>query len=155
MDWCILRSPELPERESLSKRVSLLSRYGTWALRFVLSASALMQLARDKSERLMLRPSTCHPRIGPGVSAGATLCVPNRSGSLNRKGVVSGSLSAAPLFQPCPSVVRLVGSLGAGEVDERKLRDSLLLPAGLAVLLHGPHNDLKVGGEMGWEWGLG
>ncbi len=29
------RQPALPEREFLSQRVSLLSRYGTWALRFV------------------------------------------------------------------------------------------------------------------------
>eukprot|EP00962_Isochrysis_galbana_P043581 scaffold16646_cov129-Isochrysis_galbana.AAC.1 len=49
---------ELPDSESLSRRVSFESRYGTCALFRVRSANALMQLASDNSDRLMFRPST-------------------------------------------------------------------------------------------------
>ena len=45
-----------PPRLSLSSRVSFESRYGMCPPRLLLSASALMQLARASRERLMLAP---------------------------------------------------------------------------------------------------
>ena len=53
----IIAETEVPESESRSRRVSFESRYGTWEIFFDLSARALMQLARESSERLMFRPS--------------------------------------------------------------------------------------------------